>query len=358
MTRVPSVVLRLLAPVAAVLFALVVCGVVLELSDYPALDTFESMWEYGTTSQSIASIISRATPLYLSGVAFAVAFKMGLFNIGVEGQYRIAALMAAYVGASVTLPAVLHVGLIIVVAMATGMVWAGIAGVLKTTRGVHEVISTIMLNAISALLVSYLLSEHFLDRADTTVNIQTERIPESGHFPVLFDLGRNADVNGVFLIAIAIGIAYYVVVWRTRFGYDLRATGLSPLAAQASGVAPGSMVIKGMLLSGAVAGLVGIPSLLSFSFNYGLDFASGLGFTGITVALLGRNHPLGIALGAILLAFLDRSAQILDLDDIPKEIVVIMEGIIVLSVVVVYELVQRLIERRERAQVGQVLAPA
>ena len=154
------------------------------------------------------------------------------------------------------------------------------------------------------------------------------------------------------LLAVAVGIGYYVLVWRTRFGFDLRASGLNPFAAQASGVAPRAMVVKGMLLSGAVAGLVGMPTLLGFSHNYGLDFATGLGFTGITVALLGRNHPIGIAIGALLLAFLDRSSQVLDLEDIPKEIVVIMEGVIVLSVVVAYELVQRLIESQQRRMVG------
>ncbi len=355
MRRLSFVLLRLAAPVAAVLFALLVSGAVLELSGNDALDAFSQMWEFGTTEQSIASILSRATPLYLSGVAFAVAFKMGLFNIGVEGQYKVAALFAAYVGASWALPAPLHVALIIAVAIVVGMVWGGIAGVLKKTRGVHEVISTIMLNSIGTLVVSYLLANHFLDRADTTLNLQTEKIPESGRLPELLSLGRNASVSSVVLLAVVIGVIYYLLIWRTRFGYDLRAIGLNPLAAQASGVSPGNMVVKGMLISGAIAGLVGIPTLLSFSFNYGLDFSTGLGFTGITVALLGRNHPLGIAVGALLLAFLDRSAQVLDLEDIPKEIVVIMEGVIVLSVVIAYELVQRLIEARERAQVGEEL---
>jgi simple sugar transport system permease protein len=278
-----------------------------------------------------------------------------LFNIGVEGQYRIAALFAAYVGASVTLPAPLHVLLILVVAMGVGSVWAGIAGVLKVTRGVHEVIATIMLNAISTLTVSYLLANHFLDRAEETLNLQTEKIPASGQFPELIDLGPNASVNGIVLVAIAAGSFYYLLIWRTRFGYDLRATGLNPLAARASGVAPGGMVVKAMMLSGAMAGLVGMPTLLGFSYNYNLDFDVGLGFAGITVALLGRNHPVGIGIGALLIAFLGRSAQILDLEGIAKEIVTIMEGVIVLSVVIAYELVQRFIESQQRAAVSREL---
>ena len=349
--------LRLLAPIAAVAFALLVSGLVLKASGSDPFEAFRLMWDFGTTEQSIASIVDRSVPLYLSGVAFAVAFKMGLFNIGVEGQYTIAVVMAAYVGAAVELPPVLHVGLILAVAIATGMVWGAIPAVLKVTRGVHEVISTIMLNAIATFLVSYLLANHFLDRSDDTLNLQTAKIAESGRFPELLDLGPNAMINGIVLVAAAVGVAYYLLIWRTRFGYDLRASGLNPLAAQASGVAPKAMIVKGMVLSGAVAGLVGIPTLLGFSYNYGLDFGTGLGFTGITVALLGRNHPIGIAIGALLLAFLDRSAQILDLNDIAKEIVVIMEGVIVLSVVIAYELVQRVIERQQRRLIADEAPP-
>ena len=149
--------------------------------------------------------------------------------------------------------------------------------------------------------MSYLLANHFLDRADETLNLQTEKIPESGWFPDLAKLGPNATVGGFVLVAALVGVLYYILIWRTRFGFDLRASGLNPLAARASGVASNSMIIKGMMLSGAVAGLVGMSSLLGFSHNYGLDFPTGLGFAGITVALLGRNNPLGIAIGALLL---------------------------------------------------------
>lgn len=353
MERLTIPLLRLLAPVAAVLFALFISGLVLKASGSDPIEAFRLMWDFGTTEQSIASIIDRATPLYLSGIAFAIASKMGLFNIGVEGQFTIAALMAAWVGASVELPPVLHVSLILLVAMVSGMAWATIPAVLKVTRGVSEVIATIMLNFTAVSLVSYLLANHFLDRADTTLNLQTEKIPESGWFPDIADLGPNATVGGFVVVAAVVGLLYYILIWRTRFGFDLRISGLNPLAARASGVASGAMIIKGMMLSGAVAGLVGMSVLLGFSHNYGLDFPTGLGFAGITVALLGRNNPFGIAVGALLLAFLDRSSQILDLEGIAKEISVIMEGVIVLSVVIAYQLVQRVIERQQRRLIGE-----
>ncbi|MCU1375101.1 MAG: putative deoxyribose-specific transporter, permease protein, partial [Actinomycetia bacterium] len=150
-----------------------------------------------------------------------------------------------------------------------------------------------------------------------------------------------AHVQGFLVGAIVIGVAFYVVVWRTRFGFDLRATGLNPFAAQASGVNAKGMVVRTMLLSGAIAGLVGLPEMLGFFHRYTLDFTTGIGFTGIAVALLGRNHPVGMAIAALLFGFLSSSAQILDLKDVPKEIVGIMQAVILLSVVVAYEVVRR-----------------
>jgi len=355
--------LKLVAPVSAVVFSLIVAGLILWASGNDPIEAYRSMLEFGLRRESIISTVNRAVPLYLSGVAFAIAFKMGLFNIGVEGQYTIAVLFAAWAGAAVSLPAPLHVAFILLVAMAVGGLWGAIPGVLKATRGVHEVISTIMLNFIATSVVAYLLANYFLDRADETLNLQTEKLPASGRLPtlnpILESIGlepkAGTDLESFVLLAAVVGAVYYVLIWRTRFGYDLRASGLNPIAAQASGVASGEMIVKGMILSGMVAGLVGIPVLLGFSFNYNLDFPTGLGFAGITVALLGRNNPFGIALGALLIGFLDRSAQILGLEGVPPEIVVIMEGVIVLSVVIAYEVVERVTERREQQQTAEEL---
>jgi general nucleoside transport system permease protein len=359
---VRRVALGFLAPVAALAFALLVSSLALILIDQAPLDAFKAMLEYGLydaedglQTDSLISMANRAAPLYLSGLAVAIGFKMNLFNIGVEGQYRLAALIAASVGGAVALPAPLHVTLIIVTAMAVGAFWAGIAGVLKVTRGVHEVISTIMLNFIATGLGAYLLATYLsAERGAQDLIIGTPEIPPSGRFPslnrLLTALGVEevpADLFGFTLIAVLVGAVFYVLVWRTRFGYDLRASGVNPGASRASGVDPGGMVIRTMLLSGAIAGLVGLTDILGFSYSFNLDFPAGLGFAGIAVALVGRNHPVGIGLAAILFAFIDRSAQILDLEDVPKEIIQIMQGVIILSVVIAYEVVRRLVEAQE-----------
>jgi ABC-type uncharacterized transport system permease subunit len=297
-------------------------------------------------------------------VAVAIGFRMNLFNIGVDGQYRLAALMAAAVGGAVHLPRPLHLLLIIVVAVVVGGMWAAIAGLLKAYRGVSEVISTIMLNAISTAVIAYLLTPGRL--AVTTQgsnNIGTRPIPVSGQMPGI-DLipGANRQVFGFIVISVVVGVLYSVLLSRTRFGFDLRATGRSQTAAVASGVDVKRMVVIAMAISGGCAGLVGLPQLLGASYSYALDFPTGIGFTGIAIALLGRNHPVGIALGSLLWAFLDQSSQILDLDGVPKEIVTIMQGSTVLSVVIAYELVRRysavLEQRRVGAALGRTDAPA
>ncbi|CAN5348794.1 ABC transporter permease [soil metagenome] len=343
--------LGMLAPASALILALLVSSAALLLIERSPVDAFSSMASYGTTPDSLISIVNRAVPLFLAGLAVAIGFKMNLFNIGVEGQYRLAALLAASVGAAVTLPAPLHVALIVLVAMAVGAVWAGIPGVLKVRRGVHEVISTIMMNFIATGISAYLLANYLrAENAPNDLIIKTPPIPASGRLPPLngiFGLTDRPNLFSFVVVAVVVGIAFYLLIWRTRFGFDLRASGLNPEAARVSGVDSGGMVIRTMLLSGAIAGLVGMSDLLGFFHQYTLDFPVGLGFTGIAVALLGRNHPVGIALGALLFGFIERSAQILDLENVPKEIIVIMQGVIILSVVIAYEVVRRLIEAQE-----------
>jgi general nucleoside transport system permease protein len=358
--------LSLLAPRAAVVVAMAISSAALLAIGKNPLTAFKLMGQYGAQSNSMVSIVNRAVPLYLSALAVAIGFKMNLFNIGVEGQYTLAALVAAAVGAAVHLPAPIHITLILFTGMAVGALWAGVAGVLKVTRGVSEVISTIMLNLIATSGLSAYLLNHYFKRPSSPSDLttRTHDIPASGLFPPLNKLlglkNPPEDLTGFLIVAIIVGVIFYVLVWRTRFGYNLRASGLNPDAARASGVDPGAMVIKTMLLSGAIAGLVGMMYLLSFFHSYSLDFPTGLGFAGIAVALVGRNHPGGIALAALLFGFLDRSAQILDLNNIPKEIFLIIEGIIILAVVIAYEVVRRLIEAQEvrsAAEKAKALTP-
>ena len=248
----------------------------------------------------------------------------------------------------------LHILVILVVAIAAGAVWAGIAGVLKTTRGVHEVISTIMLNFVAFSVIAYLLLNYFNEDREA-LNLRTTPLSDSAVMPSLngiftalgFTEPRGLEMEGFLIVAIAVGIFYYLLVDRTRFGFELRSSGMNPGAALMAGVNPNRMINATMLISGGVAGLVGLSTLMGNLGSYTQDFPRQLGFTGIAVALLGRNNVIGMALGALLFGFLDRSALILDLEGIPKEVVQIMQGTIVLAVVIAYEVVNRWIAKRE-----------
>jgi simple sugar transport system permease protein len=356
-----SVLLGLAAPVVAMLIAVGLSSVALYLSDINPSYAFGKMIEYGSDPDSITDILNRSTYYYLSAVAVAIGFRMNLFNIGVDGQYQFAAMAAAAVGGATVMkdvPGPLLIALIIIVAVIVGALWAGLAGLLKVTRGVSEVISTIMLNAIGGGLVAYLISEKAFGVLPPGGNILTTReLPVSARIPgIPLVPGSQHEVFGLIIVAVLVGIGYAILLNRTRFGFDLRAAGANPSAAVASGVSVKKMILISMLISGGVAGLVGLPLLLGDSYKFTSDFPAGIGFLGIAIALLGRNHPIGIAFGALLWSFLDRSAQILDLESIPKEIVTIMQGVSVLAVVVAYEVVNRIRRRTEQSQVGKELA--
>ncbi|MGY1455233.1 ABC transporter permease [Streptomyces sp. SS8] len=347
-------VLALGGPVLAIVVAVLLTSVVLVASGLNPVQPYVLMAEYAMHADIQVLIVNQAATYYLAALAVAVGFRMNLFNIGVDGQYRLAAMAAAVVGASVTLPGPLHVLLILVVAMLVGGFWAGIAGILKTTRGVSEVVSTIMLNSIATSIIAYLvLPAQFGEPRGN--NLTTGKIPESGWFPGI-DMGAAGEIYGFTAVAALCGLLYWLVLNRTRFGFDLRATGASPSAASASGVDARRMVLTSMLISGAVAGLAGMPVLLGDAHTYSLDFPAGVGFTGITIALLGRNHPLGIALGALLIAFLDKASPTLDYNGYEKEIATIMQGLIVMAVVISYESVRRYGLRRQQQKVGEELA--
>jgi ABC-type uncharacterized transport system permease subunit len=351
--------MALLAPALAFVVAAALSSVVLVIAGHQPVSAFRSMYDFGIQPENVVNILNKSAGYYLSALAVAIGFRMNLFNIGVDGQYRLAAMCAAVVGAAVTLPGPLHIALVVLIGAAVGAIWAGIAGVLKVYRGVSEVISTIMLNYIAGALVAWMLTPAVFAELENNI-VKTPDMAQSAWFPGFVTSG--GEVYGFITLSALVGLAYWFLLGRTRFGFDLRATGMSEPAAVASGVDVKRMVVYSMLLSGGVAGLVGMPLLLGGSHSYGQDFPAGLGFTGIAIALLGRNHPIGIAFAAVLWSFLDVSNQILDLEGIPKEIVTIMQGIIVLAVVVAYELVRRWRitneQKRVAAELGGPQAPA
>jgi general nucleoside transport system permease protein len=344
----------LLAPVMAVVAAMIVTSVVITLSGSSAGDFWTVIFSM-PANRIFVNIVNQSALIYLAGLAAAVAFRMNLFNIGVEGQYTLASYAAATFAGLALLPGLLNVMVATVIAVVVGGLWAGIAGVLKVTRGVSEVISTIMLNAIAVTLVGYLLNKYGVHEGN---GVRSTVIPKGSRVSGFTPFSQaDGQIWSLGALAVFAGIGFWVLLTKTRFGFDLRATGQSPTAAIASGVNVNRMVVLCMLISGGVAGLIWLPSLFGAAYSYGTTFQAGLGFTGIAVALLGRNQPLGILFGAVLFAFLNEQSNRLTLEtDISSNVVQITQGVIVLAVVVAYELVGRYRTKAEQRTVAQRLA--
>ena len=306
-------------------------------------DDVRSFWDVMLTwpqHRQLISILNETAILYLAGVAAAIGFRMNLFNIGVEGQYRVGAFAAAWFAGQAWLPGLVNTLVAILIAMLAGALWASIAAVLRVTRGVSEVISTIMLNAIAGLLVAYIFNQTAVQQG---LSKSTKQIPESSWLDgiSLFD-DSPVRLYTLALLAVIVGVLFWLLLSYTRFGFNLRATGRSETAAVAAGVNVKRMTVYSMLLSGAVAGLIGMPVLFGQAHSYGSTFTTGIGFAGIAVALLGRNSPIGIAFGALVFAFLNSKGNGLNiLAGISPHIIAVTQGIIVLAVVVAYELVRR-----------------
>ena len=341
----------------AVVVALVISGLWLAITGKDPFAAFAKMGEVATNTDKLYETVQRAMPFIMAAVAFAVTAKLGLFNIGVEGQFLMGMFWAAVIGAYVELPAVLHIPFVIIVGSLAGALWGGIAGYLKVKRGVNEVISTIMLNAIALQLIDYLFNEFFrYDDGTGSLDVRTKQLPETAWMP---DIVEN-QLNGFVVVVLLVVIAYYLLVFRSRFGFRLRASGLNPEAARTSGINAKKMVLMAMLISGLIGGLVGLPYLMGESHSYGPTRPSGYGFTGIGIALLGRNHPVGIVAAGLLFGFLEATGGPLQLEGIPSSIVRVIQGITLFSVVIISGAADRWYAKRttERAARDMQLASA
>ncbi|HAP77582.1 MAG TPA: sugar ABC transporter permease [Acidimicrobiaceae bacterium] len=336
---------------AAVLLSLVVAAVVLWVSGKDATALFEKMWDNLTSSDKLYETVDRATPMIIAAVAVAIGFKMNLFNIGVEGQYLMGVFFAAVIGTKLNLPSVLHILLIVVIAAVFGSLWASIAAVLKVTRGVNEVIATIMLNALALNLIDFLFTEYFRFES-ASLDVKTKPLPSTAHFPELVD----GKLNAYILVALAVAVLYWLIVFKSRFGYRLRASGVNAGAARTGGIAANRMIMAAMLLSGAIAGITGLKYLLADSYAYGPTRPEGFGFSGIAVALLGRHHPAGIVVSALLFGFLDSLSGPLQIAKIPTSIVLVIKAIILLGVVIVNEVVSVKVAKRTADRTAAQLA--
>ncbi|HEU4370346.1 MAG TPA: ABC transporter permease [Methylomirabilota bacterium] len=289
-------------------------------------------------AEALGYTLYYATSFVFTGLAVAVAFHGGLFNIGAEGQAYIAGLGVALLclGAG-GWPAVVVVPAAIVVAAAAGAAWAFVPGWLQARRGSHIVITTIMFNFIAAAVMTHLLVNVLIKPGQQSP--ETREFEPSTWLPQLYDLTRalgwdlgRSPLNLAFLFALGAGLVVWLYVWHTRWGYALRALGHSEAAAVYAGIQPARTVIVAMAISGGLAGLLSLNEVLGVQHRLLLNFPGGAGYVGIAVALMGRNHPVGIVLAAVLFGALYQGGSELSLDmpRLTRDMVVVIQGLIIL----------------------------
>ncbi len=360
--------LEKITPLIAVIFALLVGAIVIVIIGEDPIYVYKILFSNAISNRDgWGNVLFRATPLIFTGLAVAFAFRCGLFNIGGEGQVYIGAFLSTWVGFTFTsLPAFILIPLCILAAAAGGALWAAVPGILKAKRGVHEVIVTIMMNWIAASFTFFLVlrfkapATEAMKAAGVKQMIpHTKEIAQAARLPRLYNIFKSINidfpsynqVNVSFFIAIAAAILAYYILWKTNLGYEIRAVGYNPLAAEYGGISVAKNIVLAMVISGAFAGLVGTNEVMGFKYRWRQELFTGLGFNGIAVALLGKNHPLGVVLAAILFGILNYGGAIVNIfteGRIPRELIMVLQAVIVIFVVISDEVVKRLIVKRRK----------
>ncbi|WP_295127990.1 ABC transporter permease [uncultured Leifsonia sp.] len=279
----------------------------------------------------LTETLAFATPLIVAGLGVALAFRVGLFNIGGQGQLLIGAAAAAWVGFSFNLPPVIHLIVAVLAGIAGAAVWAGIVGLLKARTGAHEVIVTIMLNYIAFYLISYMLRTQGLLQAPGSNNPKAPPIHANAVFPPL--LGVQYNLTWAFVVVIAATVFVWWLINRSSLGFRFRAVGENPNAARVAGINVKNVYVYAMLLAGALVGVAGASQALGVfpaGISSGVD--AGIGFDAITVALLGRSRPWGVFIAGLLFGALKAGGYTIQAGGIPIDIVLVMQSLIVLFV--------------------------
>jgi simple sugar transport system permease protein len=295
---------------------------------------------FGDTAKTLETMVF-VTPLIFTGVANAIAFKCGLFNIGVEGQFTLGLICAAIVGLIPGLSPWIHVPLIILSGIIGGGIWGGIPGYLKAKFGTNEVINTIMMNYIALNVVNIIVLRTPIGIASKAA---TPIIQESAQLLKFTSMSR-ANIGIIFALVCAVFI--YWLLWKTTIGYEIRAVGLNPLGAEYGGINIAKNTVLAMVLSGSIAGIGGACHLAGVMYN-ATDLMGniGYGFDGIAVALLAKSNPIGCIPAALLFGALNSSSRILQLNSIPKEIVYLIQSIVIIFVATDY--IVKYLENRKR----------
>lgn len=334
-----------LGSIGAVVIALLLGAIVIEVSGSDAIAAYNALFEGAFVGRrAIAETLIYSAPLILGGLAFAIAARAGMFNIGIEGQLVIGGFAAALVGAwQLDVPGILYVPLAVFAGALAGGIWGFIPGFLRARTGAHEVITTIMLNYIAFRLITYLTlrQEDYLP-VDPAM-VATDRVAEPARLPRILEGTR---LHAGIIIALVAAVALWFILYRTSFGYKVRAVGLSRGASEYGSINWGRTVMIAMFLAGVFAGLAGAGEALGLHGRHSTT-PPGYGYTAIAVGLVGRNNPLAIVLSGLLFGALSSGAPSMQSADVSREIVLVIQGLIILAIAAL-EVVQRLPAMRTR----------
>jgi len=327
----------MLVPFLAVFTAIVIGGLVIAAVGGDPFAAYLGLFQgaFGSV-KALSETAVWATPYIFAGLAVAVAFKGGLFNIGAEGQLALGAVASAWVGYAlpgmlgVDLPIYIHLPLAVLAGMFFGMLWGAIPGALKAYTGAHEVINTIMMNYIALNLVSFLLNGPMKDKNPLNVIARTPEIAVNARIPVIFD---GLRVHWGFILALVVAFLIWWLLWKTTLGFEIRTVGLNPDAAKYAGINYKRIMTLTLALSGMLAGLAGAIEVTALNYRHELGFSTGYGFDAIAIALLGRTHPAGVVLAAILFAAMRNGATRMQfMTQIPVDIISVIQALILLFV--------------------------
>ncbi|WP_112662880.1 ABC transporter permease [Microvirga flavescens] len=343
-----------LVPAVSVVAAFLVAGlVVVGIGESPLTATRLLLQGSLGTGEGLGFTLFYATNFIFTGLAVAVAYHAGLFNIGAEGQATLAGLGTALVLLNFSfLPGFLLIPLGILGAAAFGALWGAIPGYLQAKRGSHIVITTIMFNWLASVLIVYLLVNVL--REPTNMNPETRAFPEQSQIPFVHEIlavfgieVAPSQLNLTFFLALAAAYAIWLLIYRSRLGYAIRTVGSNPTAAVYAGISPARIIVIAMVLSGALAGGLAVNELMGYQHRLLLEFTSGYGFVGIAVALMGRAHPLGIILASLLFGILYQGGAELSFERpaITRDMVVVIGGIIILFAGALEGLFRRIVAR-------------
>lgn len=344
--------IELLVPLLAIFTALVIGALIIVATGASVPKAYSGLFvgAFGN-ARAIANTLVESTPYIFAGLAVALGFKGGMFNIGVEGQLAMGSMAAAVAGFSITgLPLVIHLPLTIIIGMLGGAAWGAIPGWLRAKTGAHEVITTIMMNYIAIRLTDYLIKGPFLDRTSSAP--RTPNIQPSSQFPYLF--GADNRLNAAFLLALVmVGVVWWLLN-KTTLGFEIRTVGSNPDAAKYGGMSITKNFVLTMALSGGLAGLAGVGQVLGLEHNLKASFSAGYGFDSIAIALLARSNPIAVVPAAIFWGALRNGAGLMQLQSgISINLINIIQALVIIFVAA--DQIVRWIYRIRRSGQGQVV---